>query len=336
MPDSALILAIVMIFALNFYALMGGADYGSGVWDLLAMGPRRDEQRKLIADAIAPIWEANHVWLILVVVVLFSAFPKAFALLSVSMHIPLTLILFGIIARGTAFIFRKYDSRIDEVQRRWGTIFAISSLITPMLLGVVVAAISSGNVLADHAGKTFVDLYIAPWCSWFCLATGIFAVTLFSFLAANYLAFYAGSEELKSDFRNRAIVSQVLCGISALSVWILADLEAPDLRTALANSPWSLGLQAATAMCAMFSLYALVARRFQIARLAAALQVSLIIWGWALSQYPYMIRPVYTIAQAAGPASTCNMLVIVIALGACLLFPAFYFLYSVFNHKSEN
>src|SRR5512140_3168980 len=136
--DPALLLGGVIVLALTAYALMGGADYGGGVWDLAASGAT--------APAIGPIWEANHVWLILVVVVLFSAFPTAFARLSIHLHIPLMLALGGIILRGSAFMFRAYGPEDAQFRRRWGLVFAIASVVTPVLLGVVVGAITEGRI----------------------------------------------------------------------------------------------------------------------------------------------------------------------------------------------
>src|SRR5258708_26175 len=143
MPSLELLLGGVMLVSLTFYVLLAGADYGGGVWDLLASGPRAKGQRELVAKAIAPIWEANHVWLILVVVILFTAFPPAYALISTSLHVALLLLLFGIVLRGSALIFRTNDT---QAKWQWGRIFAMASLGTPILLGVVVGAISSGSI----------------------------------------------------------------------------------------------------------------------------------------------------------------------------------------------
>src|SRR5262245_31694825 len=172
--DPALLLGSVIVFALIAYVLLGGADYGGGVWDLLASGPSAEEQRAAIARAIGPIWEANHVWLILVVVVLFSAFPAAFARVSTHLHIPLVLALLGIILRGSAFMFRAYGPLEVHFHRRWGLVFAIASLATPILLGVVVGAITEGRI--DPHAQGFVALYLAPWLTPFAWAVG--ALTL--------------------------------------------------------------------------------------------------------------------------------------------------------------
>ena len=158
------IIAGIMIVALIFYALLGGADYGGGVWDLFAFGKRAREQRELIAKALSPVWEANHVWLILVIVILFNAFPPAFSAISIALHIPLTLLLIGIILRGTAFTFRHYDTQKDKVQRRWSLIFSIASLITPILLGVTLGAIASGTIRVENDVVTtgFINSWFAP------------------------------------------------------------------------------------------------------------------------------------------------------------------------------
>src|SRR5687767_13817299 len=140
------VIAIVTLASLILYALMGGADFGGGLWDFFARGPRAARQRKIIADAIAPIWEANHVWLILVIVLLFTAFPVAFAAMMTALHIPLTVMLVGIVLRGSAFVFRKYDTKDDHVQRRWNAVFGISSLVTPVLQGICLGALAGGLI----------------------------------------------------------------------------------------------------------------------------------------------------------------------------------------------
>ena len=169
------IVAGVMMLALNAYALSGGADFGGGVWDLLARGPRREAQRTLIASAIGPIWEANHVWLIIVVVMLFTGFPSAFASLGIVLHIPLSLMLVGIVLRGAAFVFRSYGSGDHAGRRAWGRVFAIASTMTPLLLGAIIGAIASGAV-GDAAARiptresaaiassqmSVLDMFVAP------------------------------------------------------------------------------------------------------------------------------------------------------------------------------
>ena len=184
------------------YALLGGADYGGGVWDLFAFGKRKKDQRKLIEDAIGPVWEANHVWLILVVVVLFTAFPQAFSTISTALHIPLSLLLIGIILRGTSFVFRKHDTENENLRSRWSLIFSISSIITPVLLGITLGAIASGTIRVEN-GVVQTDFF-SSWLAPFPFAVGFFALALFAFLAAVYLTLETENRELQEDFRKRA------------------------------------------------------------------------------------------------------------------------------------
>lgn len=332
MPTEVILGGAIMI-ALTLYVLMAGADYGGGVWDLFAFGKRKDQQKELIAEAIAPIWEANHVWLILVVVILFTAYPAAFAGISVFLHLPLTMLLLGIIARGTAFTFRTYDSRRDHVQRRWGRVFSISSMITPVLLGITVGAVSAGNFPVQPV--EFLSTYVTPWTTPFCFAVGAFALVLFSFLAAVYLTVEAKDEDLKTDFQKRALIAQVTCAVLALSVFLLSQREAPEVPKALAASPWSIPLQLATALFAIGSIIALFKRKFQIARLCAAAQVTLILWGWALSQYPYIMRPQFTLFNSGGAHTTQVLLIWALAAGTIILVPSFWLLLHVFKRERE-
>jgi cytochrome d ubiquinol oxidase subunit II len=164
------LVALVMLGALICYTLLGGADFGGGVWDLLARGPRARAQKALIEDVMAPVWEVNHIWLIIVVVLLFAAFPAGFATITTALHVPLTIMLVGVVARGGAFIFRQYDDRHDDVQRRWGRVFAVSSIVTPILLGVCVGAVTSGAIRVE--GDVIVGGFWRPWLGVFPFACG--------------------------------------------------------------------------------------------------------------------------------------------------------------------
>lgn len=325
------IMAAVMIAALIIYALLGGADYGGGVWDLFAFGKRAPAQRALIAHAIGPVWEANHVWLILVIVVLFTAFPPAFAAISTALHIPLTLLLIGIVLRGTTFTFRAHDAQRDDVQRRWSLLFSIASIITPVLLGVVPGAIASGTIRAENG--VVVSGFLKSWLMPFPFAVGFFALSLFAFLAAVYLTLEASENELQEDFRLRALIAGIAVGILALTVFILAGSGAPTVRAGISRSWWALGLHLFTAVFAIAAFYALWTRKYGVARICAAAQVTLILLGWALAQFPYLVEPNMTIYSAAAPRATLQLLVVALAVGVLVLFPSYYYLFRIF--KSE-
>ncbi|MDQ2936134.1 MAG: cytochrome d ubiquinol oxidase subunit II [Acidobacteriota bacterium] len=323
------IVAGVIIASLILYALLGGADYGGGVWDLFALGTRAPRQRALIAEAIGPVWEANHVWLILVIVILFTAFPPAFAAISIALHIPLTLLLIGIVLRGTTFTFRSYDVQRDDVQRRWSLVFSIASIITPVLLGVTLGAIASGTIRVENG--VVVSGFFNSWLAPFPLAVGFFALSLFAFLAAVYLTVEASEHELQEDFRLRALIAGIAVGILALIVFLLAGTGAPTVRAGISRSWWALALHLFTGTCAVGAFYALWTRKYKLARVCAAAQVSLILMGWALAQFPHLVEPDITIYTAAAPRITLRLLLVALAAGVLLLFPSYYYLFRVFK-----
>jgi cytochrome d ubiquinol oxidase subunit II len=332
------VVAAIMVLALNAYALTGGADFGGGVWDLLARGPRRDAQRALIASQIGPIWEANHVWLILVVVVLFTAFPAAFAALSTVLHVPLSLMLLGIVLRGSSFVFRSYGARDDASQQRWGRVFAVASVLTPLVLGTIVGAIASGAAgdaarrLAGIVGGTppsFASVFIAPWLALFPLALGVLALAMFAFLAAVYLALAAPDPALRDDFRRRAFAAAAALFVAAFGALGIARVREPEIVGALLHGR-ALAFQSIIAVAALTALWAIWSRRWRLARLAAAAQVSLILWGWVLVQRPYVVPPMLTVREAAAPRITLELLLAALAAGAVILVPALVYLFRTF------
>ena len=324
------VLAGAIILALNLYVLLGGADFGGGVWDLLASGDRRSRQRDLVAHAIGPIWEANNVWLIVVVVLLFSCFPPAFSTLAISLHIPLSLMLIGIVLRGSAFTFRSYGTEDDAAHARWGRVFAIASTATPVLLGICLGAVATGRLPSAWNGG-FVRTFVQPWLTAFGVGVGLMALALFSFLAAVYLTVEAPDDELRDDFRRRALWAAVALFGTAFGTLFLSLRTAPLMWRGLVASPFALALQIATAVAAVTAIGALWTRRYRLARGAAVAQVSLILWGWALSQYPYMIPPTLTIAASAAPERTLALVLGALAIGALVLLPSLSYLFRIFK-----
>ncbi len=331
MSDPVVLVSLALVLALTAYALLGGADYGGGLWDLLASGPTTARQRATIAHAIGPVWEANHVWLIIAVVIVFTGFPLAFAALSIYLHVPLVLVLVGIVLRGSAFVFRAYGSDDPRHERFWGRIFAAASIATPFFLGVIVGALSEGRLPAAPDGS-FAAVFIRPWLTPFSLAVGAFALALFAYLAAVYLTLEAGDPETRGAFRARALLSGAAVGVLAATALLLASAE---LRAELISSSWAIPLHLFTGACAVAAFVCLWLKRDQIARLAAAAQVALILWGWALTQYPYAIRPQLTLAAAAAPPNVLVLLVEVLAAGGILLLPSLALLFWIFGPRGR-
>jgi cytochrome d ubiquinol oxidase subunit II len=322
------IIAVIMLMALILYALLGGADYGGGVWDLLARGPRAEAQRALIAGAIGPVWEANHVWLILVVVLLFSAFPPAFARLTTALHLPLSLLLVGIVLRGSAFTFRSYEPN-ERARKRWSRLFSIPSLITPVLLGMTLGAVATGRI--GPQADPLLGPFSQPWLGLFPLTVGLFALAIFAYVAAVYLTLETDDPALQNDFRRRALAAAVMVGALAWAVYLLARTRAPLVFQGLSASPWGFPIRVATGVFAVLALLALGRRWYPIARVAAMVQVALILWGCGLAQYPYLVPPELTVTRAAAPRATLELLLVALAVGAVLLIPSLVYLFRVFK-----
>lgn len=327
-----------LLAALVLYALTGGADYGGGVWDLLATGRTRARQRALIEQAIGPIWEANHVWLILVVTVLFTCFPRAFAVIATALHVPIALLLLGIVLRGATFTFRAYDSRKDVVQRRWGAVFSGASVVTPVLLGMIVGALASGEIgVRDGVAA---GGWIAPWAKRWPLLCGFFTLACFSYLAAVYLCVEAREQTLKEGetpltrpFRARALASWLAVTLLASFLFFEARLHAPHIAAGLTARWFSWPLLLATGACSLLALHSLIVGRFRWARFFAAAQVALIVIGWGASQYPWLVVPDVTIWNAAAPPRMFTLVVWALVIGSALLLPSLWYLYRTFKRE---
>lgn len=320
--------AWVMLIALLSYVLLGGADFGGGVWDLLAVTKRGEAQRRKIRDAIGPVWEANHVWLIVVIVLMFTGFPRAFAAIMTALHVPVTIMLIGIVLRGSAFTFATYD-RPGPAQERWRMIFSWSSLLTPVLLGVTLGTIASGRLQWNDEG-VYVSGFFQPWLTPFPWVVGLFTVAIFALLAAVYLC--AETEgALQESFRRRAIGAWVAVAVLGILAWIFAGWGAPTFAARLTQPWWSWPLRILTALFAAGSLFLLIKRRVYLARACTVVQVTLIVLGYGLAQFSYLVVPQFTIQNSAASPRMHSLLLGALGFGAIILLPSFWYLFRVFK-----
>lgn len=321
------LLGALIVLGLVAYAVLGGADFGGGVWDLLARGARAKEQRAAIADAMGPVWEANHVWLIFVIVLLFTAFPSAFALLSVMLFVPLHLVLLGIILRGAAFVFRAYGPRTGATERRFGGVFGVASLLTPLVLGMCLGAVTSGRVR-----RTAEGVALPSWPAWLApesLAVGALAVAVCALLAATFLVVETRGA-LREDFRRRALVacaSTVVLGALALAALAWAS---PRLRSEFV-APAGLAFFVAGAVAAGLAAWALWVRRDRTARFAVISLATLMLSGWALFQHPFLVYPVLRVDEAAAPTVVLETTLVIVVVGMFVLVPSLWALFHVFK-----
>ena len=323
--------AALMLVALVAYGILGGADFGGGIWDSVAAGPRKAAQRKAISNAMGPVWEANHVWLIFVIVLLFAGFPRAYAALSVGLFLPFHLVLLGIILRGASFVFRAYSpgsigDPSGEAGGAWGTIFGVASVITPVLLGMCLGAVSAGGFHVE-AGQVRMDGI--PWLAPVSIAMGAFALATCAYVAAVFLA-YETEDDLREDFRTRALwAGTVVVALSVLLLPLLI-LEASHLWEGLLAAR-TLPVLVAGVVAALASGWWLRGRRYRLARIAAILQVACLLAGWGLAQYPYIIYPDVTLASAAAPTVTLDFILYTLPLGLLVLLPSLWYLFRVFK-----
>ncbi|HEU4349394.1 MAG TPA: cytochrome d ubiquinol oxidase subunit II [Actinoplanes sp.] len=319
-----------MFVGLTAYVLFAGADFGAGVWDLVAGGTRRGRaQRELIEHSLAPVWEANHVWLIFVLVVLWTGFPPAFAAVASTLYIPLTLAALGMIARGSAFAFRKTVPSL-ALQRLFGAAFAFSSFVTPFFLGAVVGGIASGRVPPGIAAGDVLTSWLNPTSA----LGGVLAIGVCAYLAAVLLCADAEREvsaEAADQFRARGLITAVLVGVVALVGVVVLRADAPRLFDGLTHR--GLPLMIVSGLAGLASIGLLIRRRYGWARIAGALAVVAVLWGWAAAQYPYIQPPSVTIADAAASRTTLITMLISLAIGSVLLIPALAYLYVLFQRS---
>ncbi|MBI4238419.1 MAG: cytochrome d ubiquinol oxidase subunit II [Deltaproteobacteria bacterium] len=332
---AAVVVALIIVVALTVYLLTGGADFGGGAVWLVARGPHAAALRELVLKAIGPIWEAHHVWLIVVVVLLFVCFPLVFATLTTALHIPLTLVLIGIVLRGAAFVFRAYGLPRAEFRQRWEVIFAVASLMTPLMLGVTLGAVTSGRIRVDPVTGGVVADYVTTWWQPFPWAVGLLLVGLCMYLAVVYLLHETAEPALREVLRRIGVVVGIDVGLFAwLAAYLAAD-GAPQLYHGLMHARWSLGFQFVTGGVAVGALVALWQRRYAVARVVVVAQAVCMVGGWAASQFPWLIVPDLTIANSAAPANVLQSVLWVLGGGAVLLGPAFGYLYYLFKWQRE-
>lgn len=326
----AYVAAALALVGLMAYTVFGGADFGGGIWDLFATGPRKPAQRKAIADAMGPVWEANHVWLIFVIVVLFTCFPYGYAPLGKALFIPFHLALLGIMLRGGAFVFRAYETKTAT----WSAVFRIASLISPVLLGAVFGAITAGHVRVDPAGNVTLDQAF-PWLTPYAIGCGLLALSTCAYLAAVYLTAEAADDDaMREDFRRRAIIAGTSTAALAAIVLALAWFEARwffHQLLSLRSAPILLvGLMLFAA-----SAWAVFGRRYRLSRWFAAGEVVLLLLGWGVAHQPYLIYPDVTLLGAMAPPPTIRFLLVSLPFGALALVPSLWLLFKVFkSHPS--
>jgi cytochrome bd ubiquinol oxidase subunit II len=310
--------AAILWIGITFYALFGGADFGGGFWDLVAGGAERGERpRATIQRSLTPVWEANHVWLIFVLVVLWTAFPSAFSAIFTTLYVPIALAALGIVLRGAGFAFRKSIVGLRE-RRAMGATFAISSVLTPFFMGTVVGAIAAGNVPAEGNGDAF-----SSWTAPLPLLIGAMFVASGAYLAAVFLV----DAEMERYFERRALGAAVVAGAFAVAGLFALHSEARYVFDRLTAE--GLPLVIFSILCGLALLVVLLRGGRRALRPLAGGAVVAVIWGWGVAQFPYLLPTSLRIDQAAAPDATMTIVFIVFAVAAVVVLPSLGLLYTL-------
>ena len=330
----------ILAVSLGLYCVFGGADFGGGILELFKGSRRTKCQVALITRAMGPVWESNHMWLIIAIVIMFNGFPKAYSTFSIIYHVPLTIMLFGIVFRGCAFTFRHYDISRNLSQKVYSVLFAGSSTITPLTMGVIAGSCLLGD-LSGIDGHSYWAVYIAPWCNLFCFAVGLFTCCLFAFLAAAFLVDEAGGdEELAAIFLQRAQVASGLCVAAGALVFVAAWIKGFQLVELVTSSPLALASMV-VATVLLIPLWRGLALHRQGSRLWASLQVLVILSGFLSMLFPNFVRGteaagfgIIDLYHTAAGASTLYYLAWALVVGLVVVLPLLGYLLYVFKVKT--
>jgi cytochrome bd ubiquinol oxidase subunit II len=328
--STADVCAVILWVGVTLYAIFGGADFGAGVWDLLAgSGERADRVRGQIDRSIGPVWEANHVWLIFVLVVLWTAFPTAFSAIMTTLYIPLALAALGIVLRGSGFAFR--HALPGPVQRPATRVFGAASVLTPFFMGTVVGAIASGEVPAGGDGDP-----TGSWTGFLPLATGVLFVLVAAYTAAIFLvrdSGAAGDRDLRDYFERRALVAAVIAGAAAVVGVIALHADGRYVYDGLTSWP-GIAVVILSAACGLVAVGLLVSGRNYGLRVAAVGAGTAVIWGYFAAAFPYVLPTSLTISQAAAPSGTLTAVIVVFAAAVVTVIPSLLLLYALSQRQA--
>ena len=326
-----------LFLAVLLYVLLGGADFGAGIIEMFTSDRNKDRTRIITYRAIGPVWESNHMWLVILVVILFVGFPEIYTTVSIYLHIPLLIMLLGIIARGTAFIFRHYDAVQDRFQFWYNKIFVYSSFITPLFLGIIAGAILQGNIEPHASG--FYAAFIAPWLTLFCLSVGLFMVALCGFLASIYLIGVAAGPYDRTRFVYKAGVTNLLAIAAGVCVFLSAWKQDIPLGIWIFGNPVSRYALVAASASLILLWYQLLRGKTALLRVLAGFQVTMVLLSILYHHFPDILilkhHPPLSLLKNTAPESTLRALGWALLGGSLLILPFLGYLFYRFEDTGE-
>ena len=329
-------LYVVIFFLLAsvyLYCLLGGADFGAGIIELFTLNKNKEITRSVVTKAIAPIWEANHMWLIITIVILFNAFPAIYTQISITLYIPLILLLVGIILRGTAFTFRHYDAIKDNSQEVYSRIFAVSSLIVSFFLGMLIGAVVSGKMMIHPVG--FWEAYLHPWLNVFSISTGLFVTAIFAFIASIFLIGDNRNEILIPELIRKSKINTIIMVVTGAFVFLASILEGTGFESSFISNPFSIAFIILATVALPLLWKAIEKRKIWYARIIAGAQLLFIISAFYSVYFPKIVvfkdAESLTLFNSAAPDATINLLAWSLLFGSLLIFPALFYLLRIFK-----
>jgi cytochrome d ubiquinol oxidase subunit II len=319
--------------SLLLYVLLGGSDFGAGIVELLPAGRLRAAQKEVINRAMGPVWEANHMWLILIVVILFMGFPTIFTTLMIALHVPMLALLVGIVVRGAAFTFRHYDAVQEEKSQRVYTwLFGLSSLWTAGWLGIIAASLNRGII--DPGATGIWAAWFAPWWGLYPLTVGAFVACIYGFLASIYLVGETEQPDLKRRFVRLAAWFNGFVVLVGGLVFAASTTERAGLPAAFLQAPLNRAVVGLATLLFVVLWFFVAKRRTMLVRLVASGQVALILMGWYVLYAPNALitaRGPLSFYEQAAPPATLRQLVLALLIGSLFIFPSLFYLFRVFK-----
>lgn len=326
------VLAFLMV-SLLLYVLLAGADFGAGIIELFSSKKSQSITKKTVYRVIGPVWEANHIWIIIMVVILWVGFPEFYNVLTVYLHIPLTLVLLGVTLRGVSFVFRHYDAFKDNSQMLYDWMFRISSLITPIFLGMTFGAMVSGNIILETSNMSFFEVFIHPWLNSFSILTGLFFAALCAFLASVLLIGEANKEERKI-YVGKARVANVVVVFLGLLVLNIGYINNITFVTDFIENPYAIGLVVLSALIIFPLTYSIKKASKIKSRFLVGVQVILILLAAILTHYPYLLITAnnkISIVDTASTPKVIEVLGISLLIGGAIILPGLFHLLKSFK-----
>ena len=321
---------IILGVSLVLYTILGGADFGAGIIELFI----GDKANSTVSRAMAPVWEANHMWLVIAVVILFNGFPKAYTILSTQLHIPVLLFLIAIVLRGTAFTFRHYDAYHDDSQTMYSGIFRYSSIFAVFFMGMTISGFIGGNLPVETQGS-FLEIYVYSWMHWFGVFVGLFLVTLSAYIGAIFLLGEVTTEEgyqLIRKFCHRLLLVSIFLG---MCIFISSYAEGLHFHIHFFNKTLSIVAGILATILAPYILYLIKQKEIWKMRWVTGAQILIILLGWFVVQWPNLVifsdGSALTMYDAAAPTISMKILFYALAIGVVIIFPALFYLFRIFK-----